>query len=154
QLHKAIASTDYVPRGREISAIRILNNAFLDWRRGAITLHNVSDARIVGNYFSPPLTNNGLTAITNHVTADLWACDYSSIYFGNNVKGGPPADARSVRADGVFTNVPNAFGVLKAPKLGISATTDAVSIGWTSAAPAFVLQQAGAMSGAPEWMDL
>ncbi len=154
QLHKALANTDYVKSGQQISAIRILHNAFLDWRRGAITLHNVSDARIVGNYFSPPLTNNGLTSLTNHVVADLWACDYKSMYFANNVKAGPLADAKAIRADGKYTNIPNVFQPLQAPRLGIVATPGNVSITWTSIAPAFVLQQADAVSPTPDWMNL
>ncbi len=108
QLHKAIATTDYIPTGQEISGLRILNNAFLQWRRGAITLHNVSDANIIGNYFGPPMTNDGLVSLTNHVTMDLWACeDYNTMRLENNVKPAILPDAHAIRTNGVFTTYDN-----------------------------------------------
>ena len=77
ELHKSTANTDYVKVGTEISGIRILNNAFQQWARAAIDLHNVSDANIIGNYFSAPMTN-GLPTLTKNVIADLWTNNYST----------------------------------------------------------------------------
>jgi hypothetical protein len=153
QLHKAIVTSDYVPQGQEISGIRILNNAFLQWRRGAITLHNVSDANIIGNYFGPPMTNNGLVAVTNHVAMDLWACDIKGMRFENNVKATILSDAHAIRADGVFTNISNAFQPLASPQLALSLSPGSVSVGWASLAPAFVLQQADTLA-TTNWIDV
>ncbi len=155
QLHKATADSDYVKHGYEISSIRILNNAFLQWRRGAITLHNVSNARIIGNYFSAPMTNDGLTSLSDHITVDLWTCDYKTMVFKDNVKAKPLTDAKAMKADGVFTNMPNAFTTLTAPRIDITpATPSSVFVGWTSPSPAFVLQQAEGLSRSPAWTNL
>ncbi|HEY4414416.1 MAG TPA: hypothetical protein VGO57_01895 [Verrucomicrobiae bacterium] len=153
QLHKAIATTDYVPAGAEISGIRILNNAFLQWRRGAITLHNVSDANIIGNYFSLPMTNNGLTSLDYHVVADLWACDYSTLRFENNVKSTLMPDGRAISAEDYYTNIPGAFQPLDQPQLKLMKASDRTIINWDSHTPAFVLQQAEDLT-APNWFDV
>ncbi|MEI9865312.1 MAG: hypothetical protein WDN00_12325 [Limisphaerales bacterium] len=154
QLHKAIATTDYIPVGQEISGIRILNNAFLQWRRGAITLHNVSDANIIGNYFSPPMTNDGLVTLTNHVTMDLWACDYNTMRFENNVKPAILPNAQAVRKDGAFVTITNSFQPLTSPRLALAKVPDNVFVSWTSIAPGFVLQQANALGAATNWIDV
>ncbi|HEV2393319.1 MAG TPA: hypothetical protein VG146_13270 [Verrucomicrobiae bacterium] len=154
QLHKAIAASDYIPQGQEISGIRILYNAFLQWRRGAITLHNVTDANIIGNYFGPPLTNYGLTALTNHVVADLWACDYPGVRIRNNVKPGLLPDAQAIREDGQFATLPGAFQPLSSPFLAMTQAAGTLAISWNSPAPAFVLQQAQALDGPTNWMDI
>jgi len=57
-LHKADDASDDVTNGLEISGIRILYNAFLDWRRAPLTLHNATDVNVIGNYFGPPVTND------------------------------------------------------------------------------------------------
>jgi hypothetical protein len=154
QLHKSIAASDYIPEGQEIAGIRILNNAFLEWRRGAITLHNVTDAHVIGNYFGPPLTNNGLVAPTNHVVADLWACGYSGLRFANNVKPDVLPDSHAFREDGQLTAIADAFQPLTAPQLAIAATTNNLTVGWESVAPGFVLQQANTPDTATNWSDV
>lgn len=154
QLHKAIATSDDIPVGREISGIRIVNNAFLQWRRGAITLHNVSDANVIGNYFGPPLTNNGLEDLTNHAALDLWACDYSSIRMDRNVSAGPLPAAHAVREDGRFAALTNAFQPLLSPEMALTATSSSLVLSWTSPAPAFVAQQTGLVGPGGAWEDL
>jgi hypothetical protein len=155
QLHKATANSDNVTVGQEISGIRILNNAFLQWRRGAITLHNVSDANIFGNYFGPPMTNDGLVSLTNHVAADLWTCDLGSggIRFSNNVKS-VLADAQAIRSNGAYTNIASAFQPLPSSRIAISVLNTNVSVTWTSTAPAYVLQQSPATGSGVAWTDL
>ncbi|HZR19729.1 MAG TPA: hypothetical protein VFE51_20760 [Verrucomicrobiae bacterium] len=153
QLHKATADTDYVPAGQEISGIRIMYNAFLQWRRGAITLHNVTDARVVGNYFGPPLTNNGLTALTNHVALDLWACDYPSFEVRDNVKTGILPDTQAIREEGQFTTVSGAFQAPSAPRLALTQADGNWTVTWLSTAPGYVLQQTSTL-GNTNWTDV
>ena len=39
----------------------LVRNAFLNWRRAPlIMLHNATDVNVIGNYFGPPVTNDGL----------------------------------------------------------------------------------------------
>ncbi|MDB6039896.1 MAG: hypothetical protein JWM99_3737, partial [Verrucomicrobiales bacterium] len=153
QLHKAVVGSDYVPEGQEISGIRILNNSFTEWRRGAITLHNVTDANIIGNYFGPPMTNNALSALTNHVVADLWACDYKNMRIERNVKSDILSDAKAIRQDGKFATITSAFQALIAPDLALTLETNNAVVGWDSPTPAFVLQKADVLGGATNWSD-
>ena len=63
-LHNADDASDDVTNGLEISGIRILYNAFLDWRRAPLTLHNATDVNVIGNYFGPPVTNDNLVPLS------------------------------------------------------------------------------------------
>ena len=51
EFHQASVNSDYVTNDSEISGLRILYNAFLNWRRAPISLHNVTDMHVIGNYF-------------------------------------------------------------------------------------------------------
>ncbi len=155
QLHKATANSDSVTNGTEITGIRILNNAFLQWRRGAITLHNASDANIIGNYFGPPMTNDGLTSLTDHVALDLWTCNLGAggLRLENNVKSAL-SDAHAIRSDGAFTNITNVFQPLPTARLGITQEPTNVSVTWTTIAPAYVLQQSPAVGTNANWSDV
>ena len=154
QLHKAVSTSDNVTQGFEISGIRILNNAFADWRRGAISLHNAADVTVSGNYFTLPLTNNGLMAPTNHVIGDLWACDYASLRFSGNVKGTIPADHQALRQDGKFVPDGTGFIPLTAPRLQIQLAGGDLMLAWTNPVPGFVAQQEDLISTGTNWIDL
>jgi len=43
EFHNASINSDYVTNGFDISGIRILYNAFLNWRRAPLSLHNATD---------------------------------------------------------------------------------------------------------------
>ncbi len=99
ELHNADTNSDYVTNGLEISGIRILYNAFLNWRRAPLSLHNATDVNVIGNYFGPPLTNDKVP-LTNDVIADLWASDYPNLRFTNNVNATTLPDNETINEDG------------------------------------------------------
>jgi len=153
ELHQASINSDYVTNDTEISGLRILYNAFLDWRRAPLSLHNVTDVNVYGNYFGPPITNDGLVPLTNDVLADLWASDYPSLRFTNNVNATTIANAKAINEDGAYTPIANAFQLPAAPRLTANHGGGNVQVSWISPAPGFVLQQAGSLSATPSWTD-
>ncbi|HEY1790523.1 MAG TPA: hypothetical protein VGJ73_20415, partial [Verrucomicrobiae bacterium] len=146
ELHQTAYNTDYVTNTFGISGIRILNNAFLNWRIVPLTLHNVSDCRVIGNYFGPPITSDNLVPLEDDWIADLWVCDYGSMTFSGNVNATAIANAYTIAADDYFTNVPGAFENLTSPSLSINVQPPNAVINWLSPAPGFILQQANAVS--------
>ena len=151
ELHQTRYNSDYVTNTFGISGIRILNNAFLNWRRAPLSLHNVSDCRVIGNYFGPPLTNDDLVPLASDYIADLWSCDYSSLDLSANVNATTLSDEDTIKTDGSFTTVTNAYAPLIPPLLSFNLGQTNTVINWPAEAPAFVLQQCSALDG--EWMD-
>lgn len=149
-LHKADVPSNYVTNGFDISGIRILYNAFLDWRRAPLTLHNATDVNISGNYFGPPVTNDGLVPLTNDVIADLWVSDYPNLRFTNNVNATTLPDSQTIDEDGVTADITNAFQLLTAPRLTASHCGSNLLITWVSPSPAFALQQINVL-GTNNW---
>jgi hypothetical protein len=153
-LYKADATSDYVADGLEISGIRILYNAFLDWRRAPLTLHNATDVNIVGNYFGPPVTNDGLAPLTNDVIADLWASDYPNLRFSNNVNATALPDSQTIDEDGTTTVIADAFQLPTAPMLTANLSGANFVVSWVSPSPGFQLQQIDDLgSGTNNWVD-
>jgi hypothetical protein len=153
ELHISTAETDYVPTGRVISGIRILNNAFTQWARAAIDLHNVSDANIIGNYFGPPVTN-GLPTLPTNIIGDLWACDYTTLRFKGNVKSSVPSDGQAFSKEGNLVSITGAFDSIASPKLALTSTATNIFLYWNSIAPAFIVQQADDLGSPPDWADM
>lgn len=152
ELHNASINSDYVTNGQDISGIRILYNALLDWRRAAITLHNATDVRISGNYFGPPLTNN---ASPTNVLADLWASDYQNVQITNNVNATSLPGSELIAEDGTNVSVVNAFQPPSGPRLFATLAGTNFIVSWTSASPAFVLQQIDQLNASPtNWTDV
>ena len=143
ELHKASTASDYVTNGFEISGIRILYNAFLNWRRAPISLHNVTDVNIIGNYFGPPITNDDLVPLTNDVIADLWTADYPNLIITNNVNATKLKDINNINEDGTTVTITKAFQNVSAPSLAAAVAGTNVTVSWVSPSPGFVLQQAG-----------
>jgi hypothetical protein len=149
ELHQTAYNTDYVTNTFGISGIRILNNAFLNWRVVPLTLRNISDFHVIGNYFGPPITNDDLIPLGDDWVADLWVDDYSSMTFSGNVNATTISDNLAIAEDDYYTTIPNAFQNLTSPSLSLNLLSppniNAV-ISWSSPAPGFVLQQASAIS--------
>ena len=141
ELHQTRYNSDYVSNTFGIFGIRILNNAFLNWRRAPLSLHNVGNARVEGNYFGPPLTNDGLVPLADDVIGDLWSCDYSSMHWGKNVNATGLADDNSIYEDNNQVAIANAFQALTSPQLSIHVQQTNAIVSWSSISPAFVLQQ-------------
>jgi hypothetical protein len=101
------------------------------------------------------MTNDGLVSLTNHVVADLWTCDLGpgGIHFSNNVKA-VLSDAQAIRSNGAYTNLAGAFQPLLAARVSLSLAGTNISLTWTSAAPAYVLQQSAVVGGSASWTDL
>ncbi len=154
EFHQASINSDYVTNDFEISGIRILYNAFLNWRRAPLSLHNVTDVHVIRNYFGPPITNDDLVPLTNDVIADLWASDYPNLLFTNNVNGTTLPDSKSINEDGSSTSIVNAFQMPAPPLLATSLwEPTSSSVGW-SPSPGFVLQQINQLNGgANAWVD-
>lgn len=154
EFHNADFGSDYVTNGFEASGIRILYNAFLDWRRAPISLHNATDVTVMGNYFGPPLMN--YIPLTNDVIADLWASDYPNLLFTNNVNATTLPDNATINEDGTLASTPvNAFQPPTAPQLAAALSGTNLVVSWVSAAPGFVLQQAGNLAGGTNnWTDV
>jgi hypothetical protein len=155
ELHNATTNSDYITNGLEISGIRILYNAFLNWRRAPLTLHNATDVNVIGNYFGPPITNDNLVPLTNDVIADLWASDYPNLLFTNNVNATTLPDNATINEDGTLATTPaNAFQPPAAPQLAASLFGTTIVVSWVSPSPGFVLQQVNQLTGgANNWLD-
>jgi hypothetical protein len=146
ELHKTADNTDYVPSGFDISGIRILYNAFLDWRRAPLSLHNVTGVNVIGNYFGPPLTNGDYVPAASNIIADLWALDYQNLLFTNNVNATGLADAKAVSEDGSAVVIPGAFEPPAGPRLTAMASGSNLVVSWASPSPGFVLEQENQLS--------
>jgi hypothetical protein len=144
---------NYVTNDLEISGIRILYNAFLNWRRAPLTLHNVTGVNVIGNYFGLPITNDNLVPLTNDVIADLWASDYPNLVFTNNVNATTITNTKAIHEDGTNTAIENAFQLPSVPKLAAALSGSNVLVSWVSLSPGFVLQQSGKPNGA-NWTDV
>lgn len=153
EFHQASLGSDYVTNDVEISGLRILYNAFLDWRRAPISLHNVTDVNVYGNYFGPPVTNDSLVPLTNDYIADLWASDYPNLRFTNNVNATTLSNNSIVKQDGVFQTLTNAFQLPSAPQLSAAAAGTNVTVSWVGVAPGFVLQERSGLTGSNSWVD-
>lgn len=152
--HQAGANeSNYVTNSLEVSGIRILYNAFLNWRRAPISLRNVTNVNVIGNYFGPPVTNDNLVPLTNDVIADLWASDYPKLRFTNNVNATTIPNTKAISEDGTHTAVANAFQPLSAPKLSANLAGGNELVSWISFSPGFVLQQIGKLDGT-NWSDV
>jgi hypothetical protein len=156
EFHNATINSHYVTNGLEISGLRILYNAFLNWRRAPLSLHNATDVHVIGNYFGPPLTNDDLVPLTNDVIADLWASDYPNLRFTNNVNATTLPDNATINEDGTRAAVPaNAFQSPVGPHLSAHRSGANVAVNWVSPSPGFVLQQAGGIvGGTNNWTDM
>jgi len=153
EFHDADINSDYVTNGVVASGIRILYNAFLDWRRAPLTLHNATDVNVIGNYFGPPLTN--YIPVSNDVIADLWASDYPNLRFTNNVNATTLPDNATINEDGTLAATPvNAFEPPAAPQLAANISGTNLMVSWISLAPGFVLQQVNRLNGGVNnWLD-
>ena len=153
ELHKTADGTDYTYPGFDISGIRILYNAFLDWRRAPLSLHNATDVNVIGNYFGPPLTN--YVPLGQDVIADLWVSDYPNLRFANNVNATTLPDSQAINEDGASATVPNAFQAPAAPQLEANLSGAGFAVNWVSPSPGFVLQQTTNLVGAGNnWSDV
>ncbi len=146
ELHQTAYGTDYVPGTFGISGIRILNNAFLNWRWVPLTLHNVSDYHVIGNYFGPPITNDDLVPLGDDWVADLWSCDYTSMNFSGNINATTIPNKITIAEDDYYTTVTNAFQSLASPFLSLNVQSSNALVSWSSPAPSFVLQQVPVLS--------
>jgi hypothetical protein len=155
EFHNASLTSDYVTNGFDVSGIRILYNAFLNWRRAPLSLHNATDVHVIGNYFGPPITNDNLVPLTNDVIADLWASDYPNLRFTSNVNATTIANTKAINEDGTNTSLANAFQLPSAPKLAVRLAGSNALVSWVSPSPGFVLQQVGKLDGGSnEWLDI
>jgi hypothetical protein len=154
ELHQADITSDDVTNGLEISGIRILYNAFLNWRRAPLLLHNATDVNVIGNYFGPPITNDDLVPLARDVIADLWVSDYPNLRFANNVNATGLSNSQTIRQDGTNAPLANAFQTPTAPRLTVSLAGTHVAVSWVSPAPGFVLQQVNLLAdGTNRWVD-
>jgi hypothetical protein len=155
ELHQTRDTNDYVTNSFAISGLRILNNAFLNWRRAPLSLHNVTDAIVAGNYFGPPITSDGLVPLSADYMGDLWACDYANITFAENVNATGVSNAAAIHEDGSPVLLSSAFTPLTAPVLSLAVDGANALVNWSSPTPAFVPQQTGKLLGsATAWTDL
>jgi hypothetical protein len=153
-LNKADTDSDFVTNGLEISGIRILYNAFLNWRRAPLTLHNATDVNIIGNDFGPPITNDDLVPLINDVIADLWSSDYPSLLFSNNVNATTLKNKDAISEDGTNMTIAKTFQLPAAPELTATLAGSNVVVSWVSPSSGFVLQQARALTGDTNWTDV
>jgi hypothetical protein len=154
ELHKTVKGSDFSPVGFDISSIRILNNAFLDWRRAPLSLHNATDVNVIGNYFGPPLTNDGLVPLSADEIADLWASDYPNIRFRNNVNATTLPNGQLIREDGTFAPGADGFQPLMPPQLELTFSGGNELISWLSPVPGFVLQETSTPGSGATWTDV
>lgn len=151
-LSKADTTSFYITNGFDISGIRILYNAFLNWRRAPLVLRNATDVHIIGNYFGPPLTNDGVVPLSSDVISELWASDYPNLLITNNVNATTLPDSGTVNKDGTIGSIPNAFQLPSAPRLTANLAGSNLMVSWVSPAPGFVLQQINNL-GSGNWVD-
>ena len=155
EFHQASTLSDYVTNDFEISGLRILYNAFLNWRRAPLSLHNVTAVNVIGNYFGPPITNDNLVPLANDVIADLWASDYPNLRFTNNVNATTIPNTKTINENGTNVSAANAFQFPAAPELAAALAGSNVLIGWISPSPGFWLQQIGNLTaGQTNWVDV
>lgn len=154
ELHQTRNADDYVTNSLAISGVRILNNAFLNWRRAPLSLHNVTDVIVAGNYFGPPITSDGLVPLSADYVADLWADDYPNLTFAGNVNATGISNSVSIREDGNPVVISSAFSPLAAPVLASTVNGTNSLLNWSSAAPSFVLQQTNRQGAANGWIDV
>lgn len=154
ELHQTRNGSDDVTNTFGISGVRILDNAFLNWRRAPLSLHNVSDCHVMGNYFGPPITNDDIVPLAYDYIADLWSCDYTTLSLAGNVNATTIPDDYTIAEDDYYTTVPNAFQNLAAPQLSVAIGPSNAVVSWSGAAPGFILQQADTLGGGrPAWLD-
>jgi hypothetical protein len=155
EFHNATINSHYVTNGLDISGLRILYNAFLNWRRAPLSLHNATDVNVSGNYFGPPLTNDGYVPLAEDVIADLWACDYPNVRFTNNVNATTLPENQTINEDGTLAAVPaHTFELPVAPRLAANLSGNDLVVTWASPSPGFVLQQVNGLSnGSNNWLD-
>jgi hypothetical protein len=153
ELHQTRFGSDYVSNTFGIFGIRILNNAFLNWRRAPLSLHNVGDVRVEGNYFGPPLISDGLIPLADDLIGDLWSCDYSTMHWDKNVNATGIANNNTIYEDSKPVVITNAYQALTPPRLNIQAQRTNVTVSWSSISPAFVLQQNNSLANG-SWNSL
>jgi hypothetical protein len=151
-LYKTDLTSSYITNGYEITGIRILNNAILDWRRAPLAIRNATDVHVIGNYFGPPVTNDALVPLTDDAIADLWASDYPNLLITNNVNATTLPDGVTINKDGTIGSIANAFQLPVAPQLAANLTGSNVLVSWVSPAPGFVLQQINNLASG-NWLD-
>jgi hypothetical protein len=154
ELHKTVKGSDFSPVGFDISGIRILNNAFLDWRRAPLSLHNATDVNVIGNYFGPPLTSDDLVPLSADEIADLWASDYPNIRFRNNVNATTLSNGQLIREDGTFSPGTDGFQPLMPPQLELTISGGNELISWLNPVPGFVLQETSTPGSGATWTDV
>jgi hypothetical protein len=155
ELHQTRYDSDYVTNSAAISGLRILNNAFLNWRRVPLSLHNVSDVIVAGNYFGPPITNDGIVPLSEDYVFDLWASDYPNMTLAKNINATGVSNAVAVHEDGNPVALSSAFSPLAAPTLALALDGTNALLSWSSVAPAFVLQQTNKIgTSANGWADV
>lgn len=155
EFHQTRNADDYVTNSLAISGLRILNNAFLNWRRAPLSLHNVTDVTVAGNYFGPPITSDGLVPLSQDYVADLWADDYPNLTFAGNVNATGISNSISIHEDGSPVVISSAFSPLAAPVLASAVNGTNSLLNWSSAAPSFVLQETNRLGGALNgWVDV
>lgn len=154
ELHQTRYTNDYVTNSFAISGIRILNNAFLNWRRAPLSLHNVTDVFVAGNYFGPPITSDGLVPLSADYIFDLWASDYPNFAASGNVNATGISNSAAIFEDGIPTLPGFTFTPLTAPRVALGVNGTNALANWSSPTPGFVLQQADSLAGgATEWVD-
>lgn len=147
EFHQTRDTNDYVTNSFAISGVRILNNAFLNWRRAPLSLHNVTDVIVAGNYFGPPITNDGIVPLSADYVGDLWACDYPNMTFAGNVNATGVSNAVAIHEDGSPVLVSSAFTPLARPELSLTIEGANAVLNWSSLTPAFIPQQASNLLG-------
>jgi hypothetical protein len=153
ELHSTANGTDYVPSVIDISGIRILYNAFLNWRRAALSLHNATDVNVIGNYFGPPLTIGNYVPASSNIIADLWVSDYPNLLFADNVVATNVPGSGTIFEDGTAVSIAGAFQPPAGPRLAASLSGSNVVVSWVSPAPGFVLGQVGQLGkGSNNWV--
>lgn len=155
ELHQTRYTNDYVTNSIAISGVRILNNAFLNWRRAPLSLHNVTDVIVAGNYFGPPITSDGLVPLSADYVADLWADDYTNMTFAGNVNATGVSNSVAIHQDGNPVSPSSAFSQLTAPALTLTIEGTNALLNWSSPTPAFILQQTNQLGGSVTgWVDV
>jgi hypothetical protein len=135
--------------------VRILNNAFLNWRRAPLSLHNATDVIVAGNYFGPPITSDGLVPLSADYVADLWASDYTNMTFTGNVNATGISNSVAIHEDGNPVPPSSAFSPLTAPVLVLAVQGTNALLNWSSPTPAFVPQQTNKLTGSVSgWVDV
>lgn len=147
ELHQTRDTNDYVTNSFAISGVRILNNAFLNWRRAPLSLHNVTDLIVAGNYFGPPITSDGLVPLSADYVGDFWACDYPNMTFAGNVNATGVSNIFAIHEDGKPVVLSSAFTPLAAPQLSLMIDGANAVLNWSSPTPGFVPQQTGKLLG-------